>query len=66
MRSLILSNVSDFYGTYASGLRQPLIVRVTGEEEFVQATGVTNPQYHCPISQRFAIVHPDLCATCFS
>ena len=37
----LLNLISDFYGTYASGLRQPLIVRVTGESEFVQASGFT-------------------------
>lgn len=37
----VLNIVSDFYGTYASGLRQPLIVEVTGKKEFAKASGFT-------------------------
>lgn len=36
---VVLNLISDFWGSYSSGLRQPLIVQVTGKEEFAQATG---------------------------
>lgn len=34
-----LNFLSDFTGSYASGLRLPLIVKVTGKEEYPQASG---------------------------
>jgi len=37
----LLNFISDFFGTFASGLRQPLIVSVTGKEDFAEASGFT-------------------------
>lgn len=36
---VILNFLSDFTGSYASGLRLPLIVKVTGKEDYPQASG---------------------------
>jgi hypothetical protein len=36
---VILNFLSDFTGSYASGLRLPLILKVTGKEDYSQASG---------------------------
>lgn len=38
---VLLNFTSDIIGTYASGLRLPLIVSVTGKEEYTEASGFT-------------------------